>query len=555
MEQPDIEQVEVSLPYVSVYCKDLSGAKLEKAYLSSHGKESELEDVTDEKTEVCSHYYVVLDLQKTLNETQYKSVIAKKFAKDGAFSKALKNSKSDVKVYVAGGSDTLTSDATVSTTTLENLGEDNQEEFETNLDLRNANLSLKDTISKISNQKNGNERTVLILVSDTDSDDEELETVLKKATFPAYLYRVKDKTQDTEAVSEELQKVIEKTGGEVETKNDIEDLLSNVEAVDDVQKLQFRSTQRTDTKTEYSLVLQWNNGQDSKKSGVKLTQYETDYDEEHNQVKVQVEENDDTSFLLTFDKTVKGADEKENYSIDFASYIEGEEITYSVVNVDNAEEQTDEQTKVKITLNRELEPGNYDISFENITTLYGAESSPEKESCIVQKKQQNNSLLDKTKSLLKKYIWILVGVVILLVFMIALVLIGKKRKKNKRDKTKAVVSPVPVKPPVPPEEEKKDQPIDIQFRVYEEGHSPKIMHEKLDGVLIVGRSEISDVVINAPMLSRQHFYLVREEDKIFIEDLETLNGTKVNEEDLVGRKQLVQSDVIYAGGLKIMIDW
>ena len=73
--------------------------------------------------------------------------------------------------------------------------------------------------------------------------------------------------------------------------------------------------------------------------------------------------------------------------------------------------------------------------------------------------------------------------------------------------------------------------------------------------VIVGRSDMSSVVIEDPTLSRQHFILSSEDEYLYIEDLDTTNGTSVNGKKIEGRTLIAQRDTISAGNYDIRIDW
>ena len=59
-----------------------------------------------------------------------------------------------------------------------------------------------------------------------------------------------------------------------------------------------------------------------------------------------------------------------------------------------------------------------------------------------------------------------------------------------------------------------------------------------------GRSPFCDIVVDSHAISRQHVRFVRAEGEVYIEDLESLNGTFVNGERIRGRTQLEDQDLI-----------
>lgn len=73
--------------------------------------------------------------------------------------------------------------------------------------------------------------------------------------------------------------------------------------------------------------------------------------------------------------------------------------------------------------------------------------------------------------------------------------------------------------------------------------------------LVVGRSNDCDIVINDRQLSRRHFCLEWKSERMFISDLHSTNGTKVNEVLVKERRQLNQGERIKAGSMEFMIRW
>ncbi|MBE5924158.1 MAG: FHA domain-containing protein [Lachnospiraceae bacterium] len=97
----------------------------------------------------------------------------------------------------------------------------------------------------------------------------------------------------------------------------------------------------------------------------------------------------------------------------------------------------------------------------------------------------------------------------------------------------------------------------IRFTVIKDDKKKEEQHYELKKGenVIVGRSDMSGVVIEDPLLSRQHFVIISEYDNLYIEDLETTNGTMVNDEKIDGRYKLSKRDAVSAGNYTIRIDW
>lgn len=63
----------------------------------------------------------------------------------------------------------------------------------------------------------------------------------------------------------------------------------------------------------------------------------------------------------------------------------------------------------------------------------------------------------------------------------------------------------------------------------------------------MGREPSNPIVIRDPLASRRHARIVIEGSEFFIEDLKSLNGTRVNGEPLTGRRKLARNDQIKVG--------
>ena len=71
------------------------------------------------------------------------------------------------------------------------------------------------------------------------------------------------------------------------------------------------------------------------------------------------------------------------------------------------------------------------------------------------------------------------------------------------------------------------------------------------GVIRIGRSPDSDVVIDYPMISWDHARIVEQSGRFVLEDLHSSNGTAINEvENRITRAPLQRGDDVYLGSFK-----
>lgn len=70
---------------------------------------------------------------------------------------------------------------------------------------------------------------------------------------------------------------------------------------------------------------------------------------------------------------------------------------------------------------------------------------------------------------------------------------------------------------------------------------------------LLGKSETCDIRLPYTYVSRQHAYLIYEDDVIYIEDAKATNPTKVNDEEITGRCPLYADDEISIGSIVLKV--
>jgi ABC-type multidrug transport system ATPase subunit/pSer/pThr/pTyr-binding forkhead associated (FHA) protein len=71
--------------------------------------------------------------------------------------------------------------------------------------------------------------------------------------------------------------------------------------------------------------------------------------------------------------------------------------------------------------------------------------------------------------------------------------------------------------------------------------------------IIIGRSESADVLINNSQISRNHSKITKIDNKYFIEDLGSMNGTFVNGQRISGKRQIGSDDSIIIGRIRFTL--
>lgn len=68
----------------------------------------------------------------------------------------------------------------------------------------------------------------------------------------------------------------------------------------------------------------------------------------------------------------------------------------------------------------------------------------------------------------------------------------------------------------------------------------------------IGRSNKSNITIKDPFISKKHAKIVKEDNEYFIIDLDSANGTFVNEEQILDAVRLKNSDNIKIGNINFL---
>lgn len=97
--------------------------------------------------------------------------------------------------------------------------------------------------------------------------------------------------------------------------------------------------------------------------------------------------------------------------------------------------------------------------------------------------------------------------------------------------------------------------MDLEVQISVNGRQIQKTVWKLTDQLVVGRIPTCDVFFDDPLISRQHFIIEREDQALFLTDLNTTNGTLLNGNPVQGKVRLTQGAVIEAGDEKIMVWW
>ena len=209
----------------------------------------------------------------------------------------------------------------------------------------------------------------------------------------------------------------------------------------------------------------------------------------------------------------------------------------------------------QLIFDQDLYNGKYSIEINNITDCSNEKNALEnhKQSLEIKKNEDEpkESVLDK---ILK---WWPIPLTIVVIIFIVIVIRQYRKKKGLTIINGEVINEEDIRDHIRVISEKKNNGPNKNLVIWmSNGASePKKLDFKIDGSAIVGRMEQCDICCDDPMMSRQHFALEMEGDNLYVTDLETRNGTRVNGVVIRDKYKLERYDEIVAGNIKFRIEW
>lgn len=275
----------------------------------------------------------------------------------------------------------------------------------------------------------------------------------------------------------------------------------------------------------------------------------------------------DDHLRLTFSEPLKGADALSAYEL------QADQKIYPISSAAYSEEGT---PTVDLILSEPLHSGEYRLLCNSITDA-SMEKNPLRSNAEDVDTQTGESVLllnlenvpQKTIKQDNRYMGIFFLIFAALVALIVTMIAVNSRKKktdadteseavlpqNSREDTdagaEALLKPQDFRQHIAVEV----QTLPIQVWISSTGMQTIKTQWKLGSSLIVGRSSECDICIEDPELSRQHFCLEQENGMIFINDLDSTNGTSVGGIRIGKKRRLDTGCVIEAGTMKFTMRW
>ena len=570
-----IEQVRVVMPYVRAYFypdASYDGSSEVKGLLGD--KELEMTDSRRwAETGYGIDYYFLIDNSKSVSEEDFQKVKSE-ILSAGEYM----NPQDSVSIYVVGDTaekkagKLYATDADKLAEVVNGLNRDGM-----NTNLYNA---IKDAATEISGENTdtifsetdnideglgfGKNRSVIVAVTDGVNDttngygkDETIEK-LRENGIPLYLIQQRMNGESGSESRSDIQQVVRQSGGDLILIEDYQDS-SSVKALSEKLGGCYVATFKADTnktsadKTTFNIVYQSDEGE--KTFAPKDVKQDKHVSDSAAPEISSVEIVDEHTVKIVYSKEV--SDSAKNLSL-----YEIKDSKDKSIKPTGADFDVDSKNTIMLTTSDTLWNGDYKLSVASGITDNSQEGNVMEAATKEVKFENGKDYVEEKKSFFQEYWWIvLIGFIVLVIIILLIIFsVIKKRKGLVVVDDKMVLA------------DRVDEQIHLQINkiqtgtavnqgfpilliVKSGGKTVKEINAKVDGSLIVGRSEMCDLYIDDPHMSKQHFAIEFTGNMLMIMDLESRNGTYLNGVRLNGKRKLEQNDQIRAGSLDIVIRW
>ncbi len=252
-------------------------------------------------------------------------------------------------------------------------------------------------------------------------------------------------------------------------------------------------------------------------------------------------------FTIDFSEPVTGANDIANFSV--RAIIDDQEYTPILKSVYYDESVN----QVTLTFENVLYTGKYSISFANIADksmeanplspstldVHVVGITPTISSKLTDLTDPAANAFDNTRLIvgIAVLICVIVGLVILVIF------VSRKRQRNDASNNEIGTSPERMHIPV--------SGARCQAIIVDPTNIQRCAEINIMGAYTVGRSSVeSDMAVDDRQMSRRHFMLSVENNHLYIQDLNSMNGTEVNGVFIRSKHPISDGDAIVAGNSK-----
>lgn len=570
-----IEQVRVVMPYVRAYFypdASYDGSSEVKGLLGD--KELEMTDSRRwAETGYGIDYYFLIDNSKSVSEEDFQKVKSE-ILSAGEYM----NPQDSVSIYVVGDTaekkagKLYATDADKLAEVVNGLNRDGM-----NTNLYNA---IKDAATEISGENTdtifsetdnideglgfGKNRSVIVAVTDGVNDttngygkDETIEK-LRENGIPLYLIQQRMNGESGSESRSDIQQVVRQSGGDLILIEDYQDS-SSVKALSEKLGGCYVATFKADTnktsadKTTFNIVYQSDEGE--KTFAPKDVKQDKHVSDSAAPEISSVEIVDEHTVKIVYSKEV--SDSAKNLSL-----YEIKDSKDKSIKPTGADFDVDSKNTIMLTTSDTLWNGDYKLSVASGITDNSQEGNVMEAVTKEVKFENGKDYVEEKKSFFQEYWWVvLIGFIVLVIIILLIIFsVIKKRKglvvvDDKMVLADRVDEQIHLKINMIQTGTAVNQGFPILLIVKSGGKTVKEINAKVDGSLIVGRSEMCDLYIDDPHMSKQHFAIEFTGNMLMIMDLESRNGTYLNGVRLNGKRKLEQNDQIRAGSLDIVIRW
>ena len=556
-EAPSLEQVYVNMPEVMAYGQGVAGDVAE----ANLGKEK-LEYIGStpfSQTGQSVYYYVLLDVSNSMPAAYF-----------NAIKQSIVNFESTLKpndrmaLYTFGEQVELKLPE-------EHTPADTQQAMETIRNADNRTL-LFEAISMAADraeqvQPDVCKRKVLIVISDGEdftiggTGAQEAQENLKRKGIPAYAYAIKDTAR---ANINNFGEFARTSGGQL-TIFDAQEaatLLDGLVAtMDSFEVMEFRAQDNFASNSMETFTIKTHANQTITRD-VLVFRHIPD---ETAPTILRADKVADDQVEVEFSEPVKGADVAASYTVtrkdlkkDKGSDDE-EEDEKNVAAVAGVSINTENPNVVVLTFANELKPGEYTITCTNIYDI-SMEGNAVANTAVFEVEQY--PLSKRILMVVQQWYWVFLVLLALLVIL-TIFLVYRKVKKGRGviyvDGKPVIASEVEVHKHVAIQKAQEQANVPggktFHLRVSVKGGPPQEMNLRLAKSFIVGRSKICNLYFDDNRMSRQHFALEWDGMEMYVSDLNTTNGTMVNNVKINKKRRLQQGDKISAGSVEMTIGW
>lgn len=258
---------------------------------------------------------------------------------------------------------------------------------------------------------------------------------------------------------------------------------------------------------------------------------------------IRAEKTEADQIEIGFSEPVRGSDAASSYTVTCEDKVAAVASVSVVQGADNT---------VLLTFTSDLKPGVYQVSCTNITDI-SMEEHPVMNS--VEFEVEQPPLGTRILHAIQSWYWILLALLAAALILI-ICIIYRKVKKGRGvlyvDGKPVIASDVEIHKHVAIKEQ---EGMPFQARISVKGNKPEDLELSITDSFIVGRSQICNLYFDDKRMSRQHFALEWDGRDMYVTDLETTNGTLVNDVKINRRRKLQQNDKISAGSVEMTIRW